>query len=81
MSRNKREFPYPKLTQKDKELIYDYLCACREDFWNGREKMMIMWRISKEDWIQKNILYFQHCISAVDYCHAKLRISVKAGGK
>jgi len=74
MGRNKREFPYPVLSTKEKQLIYDYLCACREDFTNGLARMKIMYKISKEDWILKNIQYFQHTISGVDYCHAKLRL-------
>lgn len=74
MSKSKREFPYPKLNKEQKILIYDFLCACREDFDKGRSKMLIMFKISKEEWIQKNVVYFQHCMSAIDYCHAKIRL-------
>jgi hypothetical protein len=81
MSRPKREFGYPKLSITEKELVYDFLCACREDFMNGMAKMKIMYKLSKEEWIQKNIMYFQHCISAVDYAHAKLRLPVRQGKK
>lgn len=77
MSKPKRDFPYPKLTKAQKTLIYDYLCACREDFDRGRDKMIIMYKISREDWIQRNIIYFQHCMAAVDYAHSKLRLEFK----
>ncbi len=79
MGRLKREFAYPQLNQEQKLMIYDYLCACREDFHKGMSKMKIMFKISKEEWIEKNIQYFQHCISCVDYCHAKLRLPKRKG--
>ena len=81
MSKTKRDFPYPKLNKAQKTLIYDYLCACREDFDRGRDKMIIMYKISREDWIQRNIIYFQHCMSAVDYAHSKLRLEFKKESK
>lgn len=74
MGRHKREFHYPVLRVQEKQVIYDYLCACREDFVKGRDKLKIMHKISPEEWIAKNIAYFTHCISGVDYAHAKLKL-------
>lgn len=81
MGRKSREFQYPQLKIAEKQLIYDYLCACREDFCNGLTKMKIMYKLSGEEWIAKNIMYFQHCISSVDYAHAKLRLPQKQEAK
>lgn len=74
MGRNKRDFHYPILRVSEKQAVYDYLCACREDFCKGRDKLKLMYKISPEDWIMKNIQYFQHCISGVDYAHARLKL-------
>lgn len=81
MGRKSREFQYPQLKIAEKQLVYDYLCACREDFVKGRDKLKIMHKISQEDWIAKNITYFNHCISGVDYAHAKLKLPSKKAVK
>ena len=73
MARKKRIYPYPRLKIAEKQAVSDYLFAAQEDFRNGHARMKMMNQISPSDFVKNNMHYFAHSISAIEYCHAKLK--------
>ena len=73
MARKKRVYTYPNMKIAEKKAVSAYLYSILEDFMNGHEKMKLMNHLSPSDFVRNNMHYYAHAISAIKYCHAKLR--------